>query len=331
MSIEVINYKHPQLNSLLQELAQSYEGWGIYWPDVIKQNALEEGTLFGNFVEGELVAFCLVSTTENDDEYYFLEKPIPYSTLFYLKEREYGLPLAKHLKETYGIILVDWEDSFEELYQAGFKDVDIEFDRGEYHLGNINAFISESPDYIKNQLEKYWAKGEIVKITTEVKTKDVLEKDIYQGSHCPKIPAYMTPSNMGAFVGFKYFSYMDFNKNLAKDTRFIVAYSHEKIGERQRKRIVGILRVGTYGEGRSLHTAVFYIDVHWDYRRMGIATKMYQQLNDWLSPNDVLVGSIPSLEGKEANIQQVRQRNVTKCMNFNTDQDFYDFLRLIPA
>jgi len=120
-------------------------------------------------------------------------------------------------------------------------------------------------------------------------------------------------------MGFTYFNPSNLNqKHKDKQDIFIIA-------KNAMDEVVGVLNIGEYQifPGKT-YKGINYIDVHWAYRQLGIARKLFRKLNEIVKPDDIIIGGEPSEQGKKANILNVLAESINKCPCFGTMQDFYN-------
>jgi hypothetical protein len=127
------------------------------------------------------------------------------------------------------------------------------------------------------------------------------------------------PFTSPKYVGFKYFSpehvyRSSWSRRHLPEDQFFLAY---KEGE-----IVGVCLV----QKSPLEEETWwisYIDTHFNHKREGVAKGLYGAINEWVNPTMIIYGSRLSLEGREADLHQVRKKIITRCKCFATAEDFY--------
>lgn len=67
---------------------------------------------------------------------------------------------------------------------------------------------------------------------------------------------------------------------------------------------------------------VALIDVHCDFRRMGIAKHLYVNVNNWVSPKMIIYWTNLTDEGKESKINHVGMNIITNCITFPNAEHF---------
>ena len=129
-----------------------------------------------------------------------------------------------------------------------------------------------------------------------------------------------------AFKDFHYFSYHTirysslFSQEGQKEPIFFIAYEDEKI--------VGVLKLGHYVRDTYDFWSVNYIDVHRKHRQQGIATFLYEKLNEWSKGKEIVIlGTNLSKDGEKAKIHDLRKRLLTNVPTFDTEEEYYYELR----
>lgn len=122
----------------------------------------------------------------------------------------------------------------------------------------------------------------------------------------------------GIYEGFTFFSPFDLKSY--KDNNYFLAVEDGNI--------VGILKYKRYAfkdnsyvpeeellkaKPRKNYLGVSYIDIHNDYKRQGIATKMLKAMNCWIREGEIIKVSFETGEGKDANILKTFKRELTKA------------------
>jgi len=118
------------------------------------------------------------------------------------------------------------------------------------------------------------------------------------------------------FEDFIYFSpiliQMDMDEGLASN--YFVAIEN--------KLIRGILKLGFCEKNKDVRV-VEYTDIHKRFQRQGIATKLYQALNDWAKGKPItIVGTSLSKDGKVAKLYNLRSKILVDVQNYDTYVDF---------
>lgn len=326
MEIRKVDADNEEFLKILHTLSLEWDGYGVYWSHFLEFNSFENITIWGVYRNNRLDSFCFIKSTRFDHRFSFLEKPMEISSIVHSQSESDLSELLWFLKYHYSMIMVEWEVGYEAFRESEYEKLDLDFEKGTFDSLDTGLYISYLPMSIKQQWEKKLQKGEVIELHTEVKNSDEMLKELKENEFT-SIPLYRTIYNQVRYYGFKYFNPTDLNRFYDQNYTFICAYSKERTLNSTRKRLVGVILIGEYGKGEDFHKGLCFTDVHWDYRRIGIATKMYQTLNEWLDEGDVLVSSSLSKEGRVAQLDKVRNKYVTKCMVFNDSYEHSNYLR----
>ena len=153
--------------------------------------------------------------------------------------------------------------------------------------------------------------------------QNVLQEDIYG-----VVSNLETWDDCGTLVfkGFHYFTYHSirysslYSQKNQKEPIYFIAYIGNKL--------VGILKLGHYVRSNYDFWGVNYVDIHNEYRQQGIATFLYEKLNEWCKNQDiVIVGSMLSKEGEKAKVHDLRKRILTNVKTYDDEQELYQELR----
>jgi hypothetical protein len=142
------------------------------------------------------------------------------------------------------------------------------------------------------------------------------------------------PYQMDLFEGFTYFSPEGLSERLNimdpkstiinKPLNFLFAQTPEKKAPQD---IIGVLKLGTYNDYGYLPDfwSIDFVDIREDKRNRGIATSLFRSLNEILTPNDLLVGTILSPLGKAYKLGAKLHRIITACPYFDDVNRFYQY------
>lgn len=142
-----------------------------------------------------------------------------------------------------------------------------------------------------------------------------------------------TQSNL--FAGFEYFSGATTrdNSNHLQEGQNAPIYFLSFEGQQ----VVGVLKLsheitneidnsGFYAK----YHMVAYVDVHENFRKQGIAKKLYNQLNEWgknVKPShEPIVGTPMSESGQNANVHKLRKDILKDTQNFDNEKQLYAYL-----
>ena len=163
-------------------------------------------------------------------------------------------------------------------------------------------------------------------ITYKLYKKEELYKKLIDSDY----PTYMKDNGYISYVGMHYFNPNIFSSFSSNKEVFLV-------GETDKGEIVGVLHLSknklnddlnpvqiNFEEESNLdYIMVHFIDVHKEYRKQGIATQLYLELNKLITkPNQYVIGTGMSNQGKKANVHELRKKLVTNGKNFG---DIYEF------
>ncbi len=164
-----------------------------------------------------------------------------------------------------------------------------------------------------------------MKTKIELKFKQVLQDNIYDIAR--KLDT-IDDCGILVFKGFHYFSY--------HTIRHSSLYTEEKqqkpiyFSAYQGKALVGVLKLGHYVRNNYDFWAVNYVDVHKDYRQKGIATFLYERLNEWgKNQNIAILGTMLSKDGEKAKIHDLRRRILKDVKTYDTEQEFHYSLQVL--
>ncbi|KJD43307.1 GNAT family N-acetyltransferase [Paenibacillus terrae] len=120
------------------------------------------------------------------------------------------------------------------------------------------------------------------------------------------------------YEGFHFFSPHDFNMASIMEYYCIIAI--EGVDVR------GVMLL--YQDPQHpLTYSISYVDVRKDHQRQGIAKSLYTTLNGLLSPNNVVIGTDLTVEGKAAKLKRLRKKTITTCHSFD---NFNQYLAYLP-
>lgn len=138
------------------------------------------------------------------------------------------------------------------------------------------------------------SKKESIKVLKTKELKDYIEsKELEIDNKNFNIPMY---------EGFCYFSPLDLED---KDDTIFIVHECDDI-------ITGILKLGLTTEKKKSVRYVSYVNVHKDYRKQGIATKLYKAINDIDLETDTIINSFLTKLGKEAKLNVIFKREIVK-------------------
>lgn len=129
------------------------------------------------------------------------------------------------------------------------------------------------------------------------------------------------------FKGFSMsFSPGDIFPVLSNESRYLVACDNDKGNGED---IIGVLKLGTYNYFGTLpnYTAIPYIEVRDNRKKIGVATSLIACLDSVLTPNDFLVGTDLTPEGEKAKLDKKLNSLVTVCPYFNNKNLFYEYCK----
>ncbi|MBU2104706.1 MAG: hypothetical protein KKF67_02950 [Nanoarchaeota archaeon] len=151
----------------------------------------------------------------------------------------------------------------------------------------------------------------------ECKPRKDLQDEIYGSSKTSRIPLWTNVNGVEAFKGFEYFSPVFVNNNY-RPARFVLA----REGKHPRD-IIGVMLLSN-GKDESLppYYASTFSDVRDNRKRQGIITRIYEELNNILTPEDFLVGTPEAGEGERARLHELTRKIVTVCPVFDDQSDF---------
>lgn len=155
---------------------------------------------------------------------------------------------------------------------------------------------------------------------TKVEIKTIQQSEISEAVR--KLQIVHNGSNF-AYRNFHYFTRdtVSFLSFYADDNQQPPIYFFAYSG----KTIVGVLKLGHYVRETYDYWAVNYVDVHTSHKRQGIATALYEQLNEWCKGKDIIIfGTHASGEGVAANIHGLRKRLVTNVPNYNSTREYFE-------
>lgn len=110
------------------------------------------------------------------------------------------------------------------------------------------------------------------------------------------------------YEGFHFFSPYDLNMKSITEYYCVIAIDREEI------RGIMLLYQDSY---HPLTYNISYIDVRKDYQRQGIAKGLYSELNGLLTPNNVVIGTDLTDDGKAAKLKKLRKEIITNCHSFD--------------
>lgn len=124
------------------------------------------------------------------------------------------------------------------------------------------------------------------------------------------------------FAPFHYFGPVHLVYSLNLNPDFLVAWTRSSSRSKRNHRYpVGVLKYRQEEFCGYEHTMIEFIDVHKKYRQRGIATSLVRALNGLLPEGDVVVSTPLSPEGKNAQLDAVLRREMTRCSVFVPQND----------
>lgn len=180
-----------------------------------------------------------------------------------------------------------------------------------YHYSGTLACIKTFKNVLKEAFEKYFyidnfELSEVdIKVLKESQIQTILKN---QRISIFDIPSTINDSNHHQFAGFHYFSW----DNLGQ-ANYLTALIDNKI--------VGIIKIGEYGEGCYYRQSINYIDIRKDCKNKGLASLMISKLDNFLNPNLPLVVTDESDEGKKCHIFEHFKNNIHKVPVYG----YYEF------
>lgn len=120
-------------------------------------------------------------------------------------------------------------------------------------------------------------------------------------------------------TGFTYFDVVELNSYWNRDKELYFLIAEDDFGN-----IVGLIKYGYYGEGEFRHLALAYVDVHCLYRKKGIATKLFEELNKYLKKDEIFELSIESEMGKLCHMHKLAKSKLYNAKVL-TDEEYRDY------
>lgn len=69
--------------------------------------------------------------------------------------------------------------------------------------------------------------------------------------------------------------------------------------------------------------SITWVDVHQHFRRIGLARSLYSFLNQHVTSDMIVVGTLPTNDGKNAKLQELRIKILTNCQSYGLYEDYY--------
>lgn len=90
--------------------------------------------------------------------------------------------------------------------------------------------------------------------------------------------------------------------------------------------IIGVFKVTrNLSNQKDKELWIDFIDVHKEYRKQGVATKLYQLFNEWVEPEMILIGTRLSQDGESSNLHRLRTSIVTNCFCFTSKDELEEY------
>ena len=236
---------------------------------------------------------------ENIVGYFYHENLLGFDIYYFgnsLKDKaEYCLSI---LKNQYPEALISHSDYYE-MGQAeknlGYKFMSYESKYGGRYSGQVPMTIGDINAYV-NKVDELVFPALTEEISFTVMTGIELSRFIHDGVilYNGNFPCWEH-----RIAGFQYLRFDNLYET-ERDIKFLVAHMG--------KTLVGVIHFGVWYPG---HQDISFIDVRLPYRKMGIATKMIQELNKHLYPNMPLHVSQESEMGKACHMSDMFKKHIT--------------------
>jgi hypothetical protein len=98
-------------------------------------------------------------------------------------------------------------------------------------------------------------------------------------------------------------------------------------------KLVGIMRLIQNADSKLYEFYIDYIDINENHRLKGIATNIYELVNEWFQhkPQTVILGTSLSVEGEQAKLHDLRKKIITNCKTFTSRDELREYKRNIFA
>ena len=154
---------------------------------------------------------------------------------------------------------------------------------------------------------------------TEQEVKNFLYEEDCRTTKIPLTKGPDTPK----FQGFHYLGPSTINDYSQKDKRkYFVA-----IDEQDSNKILAVLKLGEYTCYDTLpkHWAIDFVDVRKDMQSKGIAKKLFKSLENFLNPQEVVVGTSPSKMCKDISLDLKWQNYIPNIQTFRNQEVYYKY------
>ena len=310
-------------NYVKRQLKISNEGWDYFyidWNYIVEKNALDSLRIVA-YLYGEQVH--AISPIDDYKEIQF-ERQFQISEYvhFDMNSKRDLRMFVEFFKENLPHVLLNWDEYDSCFTELGYVKMDNQFTHGRYLFPYLDPYVLiENQETLKNAYDDYHQKGEILSITTKVFNQREFSNYLFQ-NETYKMTMYEKENNFTALFGFTYLDQRELNKPEKDNETFICIIATEKKDSKIIEKCIGVIKVFQSQQFKLL----CYIDVHFYYRKIGIAKQLYHDLNEYLKSNDILVSTTLSRKGREANLKQVRSNIINNCMIFESFEEYFEYL-----
>ena len=168
----------------------------------------------------------------------------------------------------------------------------------EYCLTSNNGYyvLNESlVDVLKDEIERvYLGNLDLSEITFKILSNEEM-KDLIPFDYDKFYDGFWRQSGNHLYIGFHYFQneFSGFYKN--DSWKWVLAFD-------KNDNIIGVIKYGTYGEGKNAHYGLNFIDVRYDCRGKKVATRMIEFLSKNFPNEYIFILSDESDMGKECHM-----------------------------
>ena len=330
---QIISGSDPRLICYVEDKIKhtddNYDYYGPDWRDIKEHNRLHSSIIVAHLDGDCVIAFAEIVNKPISELLCLETSPVSFWVSTCSLDNDAVRDIAIFIRSHFPNIILYWEYYGDTLNDAGFVPANLRFHyengkQGEYNLAYSYPYVSKDREHmISEKIRNYYGRHEIVSVSCKALELDALDQEIYPSSY-PALMTYEKESGNRRFLGFHYFSPDDLRSFYRHDKRvvFICAYSEEMGNTSHQQKLIGVLKIVHNGSFWTLS----YIDVHFDYRRMGIATRLYESLNQFLNEDDTLVSTSLSPQGKEAKLDVLRRSIVDKCLMFDDLSSYSEYL-----
>lgn len=325
MKIEILNGKDQRIvDFILRQIQNSQNDY--YYEDMNWEYILEN-ELFDDIevvvcIESNNVTGISPICNFDEKEFSYLKNHLytPYAKFESIDEKNID-KMVQFFKKQLPDVFISWDDNYNVLAKYGYVLSNMKFDKGDIYFHFPLYTLKGKENLVLNLIINEESKREILSFESCIKTREELHDEIYGNGSFPNLISYEN-SGFPNFFGFTYFGHKDIQENFYNQNtvRFILTYAKERKYGVITKKLVGVLKLVQYEKYHCLS----YITTHWNYRRMGITKMLYNELNNFLTPNDILVSTDLSADGKKAHLDQVRKSIITKCPMYDNVSKFSD-------